>query len=197
MPPVPLPQIPVGLSASMDDVLRSVRRFFGMLLPEPWDIQYQRDENMDRPCGVIVPAAPTASTGSAYIRDSQRDFDVFLYPTGFEGQPARSRLEAEALADSVKQAIQRGLVTDDGRYSYSYRLPVFDHTDVDFDEDVLPDAVPFDHLPVSNVDIEPRIDPDDDTLFTVVVGLRVQWSEDGDTSRHDGIPLQEIWTQHV
>lgn len=180
----------------MDDVLRSLRRWFGMMLPEPWDIQYQRDENMDRPCGVIVPATPSTSAGSAYVRDNQRDFDIFLYPLGFEGQPARSRLEAEDLADQVKRAWFRGLVTDDGRYSYAFRLPVYDHAGVSFDEDVAPGAIPFDHLPVSNLDIEARIDPDDDSLFTVVIGLRVQWTEDGDTRRFEGPVLQEIWTQY-
>lgn len=180
----------------MDDVLRSLRRWFGVLLPAPWDLQYQRDENMDRPCGVIVPAVPTSTAGSAYVRHNQRDFDIFLYPVGFEGDPSRSRWEAEQLADQVRQAWHRGLVVGGVRYSYTLRLPVYNHTAVPYNADVPVAAVPFDHLPVSNFDVEPRIDPDDDTLFTVVVGLRVRWSEDGDTRRYDGSILREIWMQH-
>ncbi len=180
----------------MDDVLRSLRKWFAALLPAPWDLQYQRDENMDRPCGLIVPAAPASSSGSAFLRDNQRDFDVFLYPLGFEGEPARSRHEAELLADSVKQAWHRGIKVGAVRYSYAFRMPVFNHTGIAFNVDVAPGAVPFDHLPVSSLNVEPRIDPDDDTLFTVVIGLRIRWTEDGDTRRHDGLLLDEIWTQY-
>jgi hypothetical protein len=181
------PILPVGKSADAVDVLRSVRRWYGKLLPAPWDIQYQRDE-IQRPGGFVVPSTPVVSSGSAYVREWSLDFDVFLYPDGFEGEPARSRIEAEQLRSTVMLAWNRGIAS----YSRTMRLPVFDYLALDWDEAPADDAVPFDHLPVSNVDVAVRVDPDDDSLFTVVTGLRVRWTGDGDLSRFSGAILQNV-----
>lgn len=201
-----MPGVAVGKSPTPEDVLRSLRRFFSEVLPTTWDLQYQRDE-LERPGGFVVPVTPVLSDGSAYVRDQQRDFDVFLYPLGFESLPAKSRVEAEQLAHTVERALSQGVaagVVTPTYKSRSLRLPVFDYTGVPWDHGVSatppapvnPPASPFDYLPVSNLSVDPRPDPEDDTLFTVVVGLRLSWAADGDTSRYQGKLLTNVRYDH-
>jgi hypothetical protein len=187
-----LSESPVGLAASPDDVVRSVRRWVGLWLPEPWDIQYQKDDDMERPAGLLVPATRVDSTGSAFLRDYQRDFDLFLYPTGFEADQLRSRVEAERLADEARRAFEQGVMVGGVRISRTMRLPVWDHADVDWDQDIPSGRDPFDWLPVRAFGVEARVDPDDDTLFVVVATFRIVWSGDGDLSRLDGPTLQDV-----
>lgn len=191
--PIPLSESPVGKSPSFVDVLRSIRRWFGVLLPEPWDLQFQREDAVERPTGFVVPAIPAQNSGSAYVRNELRDFDVFLYPDTEEGNPALARVQAEQLAEEVKQAMTRGIKLEGGGYySRTMRLPVYDYEGIAWDQTTPDDVQPFDLLPVSNFDVEVRIDPDDDTLFTVVVSLRLHWVSDGDTSRLEGATLQDV-----
>lgn len=181
-----------------EDTLRSLRRWFGILLPEPWDVQYQRDEATTRPSAFVQPATPQSNTGSAYVRDVSRSYDAFLYPEGFEGEPARSRAEAEQLAHLVDAAMTQGLrLPEGGYYSRSMRLPVYDYAGVDWDYALPSDAVPYDQYPVDQWSVEARIDPDDDTLFTVVVSARIRWRMAGDTAHHEGRPLQDVLTRYA
>lgn len=179
------------LVADQTDVLRSLRLWLAQLLPEPWDLQYERVE-IERPAGFVIPTTPKSNTGSAYIRQHSRDFDIFLYPPGFEGEPAHSRVEAERLAHFIDETMSRGFRGEAGYVHYAMRLPVYDYADVLWNESLPDDATPFDFLPVSSFDVNSRVDPDDDTLFTVVASLRVSWTTDGDTRRFEGPLLQDV-----
>jgi hypothetical protein len=170
-----------------EDLIRSVRRWFGVVLPEPWDIQYQRTDDLDRPSVIVQPSTGQLTSGSAYIRQNQRDFQAFVYPTGFEGDPPRSRVEAEGFAYTLERAMAQGFKPDGlVYYSRALRLPVFDYADVPWDQGQPSDALPYDYLPVANFGTDVRVDPDDDSLFTVVVDMRITWTTLGDISRFDG-----------
>lgn len=191
-PRIPVEILSVGLSADDTDVYRSLRRWYGMLLPAPWDIWYARNEVSQRPSGFVIPATPGTQTGSAFVRDNSRSFDAFLYPPGIEGNPFASRDEAEQIGAAIKRAWANGLYIGDAYYSRTMRLPVFDHEGVAWDSDVAPDAEPFDHLPVSDLSVNVTVDPDDDTLYTVAVSQRIDWTQDGDVSRLEGRLLQDV-----
>lgn len=189
----PLSESPVGLAAAPDDVLRSIRRWLGLLLPEPWDIQYVNDEDAERPSGFVIPATRTTNPGgSAYVRDFARDFDAFLYPPGVEGDPMASRVEAERLAHLVERAFNQGVTVEGARISRTMRLPVWDHADVPWDQDIPEGREPFDMLPIRGFSVEARVDPDDDSLYTVVATFQATWRDDGDVSRFDGPVLQDV-----
>jgi hypothetical protein len=147
---------------------------------------------MGRPSAVVVQAIPQNNTGSAYVRDVSQDYDAFLYPVGTEGQPVASRIEAERLKHQVDMAMTQGLKVGDVYYSRTMRLPAFDYDGVPWNEGLPPGAEPYDYYPVSNWSVEVRPDPDDDTLYTVLVNLRLQWRVDGDTSRFAGATLQRV-----
>lgn len=175
------------------DALRSVRRFFGQVFPEPWDIRYTRSEEMVRPSGTVAAIGPQPNTGSAYVRDVMRDFEIFLYPPGVEGDVSTSRIEAETVAATVERALTRGFVPAGGEArSYSLRLPVFDYAAIPLTQGLPALAVPYDYLVLQNLTIQPRVDPDQDDLFTVVVDMRIHWRTDGDTRRFEGALLQSV-----
>lgn len=165
----------------------------GTLMPEPWDVQPERKEGLGRPSVVVIPASPKANTGSAYVRDHGQDFDIFTYPVGVEGDPGLSRREAAELADFIDQAMTRGVKLEDGTwYSYSMRIPVFDYTGIAWTDGLDALALPYDYYPAVNWTIESRVDPDDDTLYTVMGSVRLRWHTLGDVRRFDGAPLQDV-----
>lgn len=174
------------------DALRSLQLWLSHVLPVPWDLQIARSE-VERPSGIIRQIGPEPSNGSAYVRDNQADYEVFLYPLGIEGEPVQSELEARRLVADLKKAMTQGVIVTVPAYqSYCLRIPVFDYDDVPWNEDLPPAAASYDFFPVSNFTVEARVDPDDDTLFTVVMDLRMSWRTDGDISRTKGTILQDV-----
>lgn len=186
------------------DALRSVRRWFGQVLdgyeaakPGPdvlWDIRYTRSEEMVRPSGTVATIGPQPNTGSAWVRDVTRDLEIFLYPLGVEGDVSASKLEAESVAAFVEAGLTRGFVPPAGEArSYSMRIPVFDYDAIPITQGVVALTAPYDYLVIQNVSVEPRVDPDQDDLFTVIVDLRAHWRTDGDTRRFEGADLLDVF----
>lgn len=175
-----------------EDALRSLRRWLGIVLPAPWDVRYQKTEEMGRPAAVVLPAIPQANTGSAYIRDVNQSYDLFVYPEGVEGDPAQSRQEAEQVKQTLDLAMTRGVKIDTAYYSYCLRIPVFDYAGLAWNEPQPDSAVPYDFYPVSLWSVDVRVDPDDDTLFTVLGSCRLSWKTFGDVRRFDGATLQDV-----
>lgn len=172
------------------DALRSIQRFLSFVLAAPWDLAYTRTEQMARPCGTITPIGQERRTGSAYVRDVERDFEIFLYPPGTEGQPEPSRLEAERLATSLATALERG---NPAAGSRSMRIPLYDYAAIAWDEGQPNGATPYGFLVLKrNFTVEPRVDPDDSDLFTIVCILTATWRVDGDRSRFEGTTLADV-----
>lgn len=180
-----------------EDALRSLRRWFGFVLPEPWDVQYVRDENLDRPSAIVQPATPMTNTGSAFVREMRRDFDIFIYPEGKEGDPMYSRTEAEQVASMIDKAMCQGFMIGAVDYSYSMRIPAFDYAGIPWDEALPADARPYDYFPVISWDVETRIDPDDDSLFVVSCGAKLLWRGNGDMRRFRGPLLEDVTVNHA
>lgn len=177
-------------------VLRSLQGWFGRLLPEPWDVQLQRTEAMQRPCMVVHPSTPEATRGSAFVRDTNRDYEFFVYPVGYVRNPARSRMEAENTARTIGRAFDRGLKISGVYFSYAMRIPLFDYTAVAWDAPLPNGAVPFDYLALSNLTIDVRTDPDEDDLFTLIGSVRTRWMNHGDLRRYDGPLIQDVVVNH-
>lgn len=177
-----------------NDAARSIKRWVAQVLPEQWDVQLRREESMQRPSAVLVPVGPVFTEGSAYVRDMQREFQIYLWPEGKADDPNFGRQEAEELADTLLVALQQGAAG--GR---SMRLPVYDYSGVPWDQALPSGALPYDFLLVSDVQADARQDPQDDDLFTVTFKLRVRWHDDGDRSRYqkaDGTLAHPVqWVQ--
>lgn len=166
--------------------LRSVRRYLGLVLPSPWDVQYVRHEPQLRPLAVVRLVGPRMTSGSAYVRRYTQNVEVFAYPAGVESDVATSEVEAQQVANLILRAFDAGSVPAGG---YSLRVPFFDYSAI-APGGVLPGgAKPFDYLVLSNLSGTVRQDPETDDLYTVMVDLRVGWSDDGDTRRFGGRPL--------
>lgn len=180
-----------------EDAHRSLRRWAAMVFPEPWDVQPERKEGLGRPSVVVIEASPQTNTGSAYIRDVSRDFDIFCYPVGVEGDPGASKREANQIAELLDRAMTAGVkLPTNTWYSYSMRIPAFDYAAVAW-TDGLPDGtLPYDFYPAANWDVSVNIDPDDDTLFTVMGSVRLRWRVTGDTRHLEGPLLQDVVIHH-
>lgn len=175
------------------DVLFSMQRWLGMLLPEPWDIQPTRTEGQRRPAGTVQPINVATETGSAYVRDTNQPYEIFLWPEGVENRPMESRMAAERLRDTLRTALGQGFVTTDGYRAYSLRVPWYDYEAIDTSTDYPPDAAPEGYLVLArNYTVEARKDPEQDDLFTVIVSLTVETRMQGDTSRFQGKVLQDV-----
>lgn len=182
---------------TLTDAHRSLRRWASVVFPEPWDVQPERKENLGRPSVVVVPIPVQSNTGSAYIRDVQRDFNIYAYPNGVEGDPGASKAEADAIAEILDRAITAGVQLTGGEwYSYSMRIPAFDYDGVPVTEGLPDGSVPYDFYPASNWDVDVRVDPDDDTLYTVLGSVRLRWRVTGDVRYLDGAVLQDVVITH-
>lgn len=175
--------------------MRSLRRYIGLVLMDgqdpqnPWDVQFIRREPQQRPLAVVRLVGPRMSSGSAYVRDFEQQAEIFAYPAGLEGIPGTSEVEAQAVASRLLRALDTGWVSAGG---YALRVPFFDYTLVAADAVLDSDAEPFDFLVLSNVSAEVQQDPETDDLYTVLVDLRLKWSDDGDTRRFEGAPLMNV-----
>lgn len=182
-----------------EDTLRSLRRFVGKVLGPDYDVQFARTEELERPGAVVRRIGRVLNTGSAYVRDVQGDYQVFIYPPGVEGDASASLIESERVISLMDKAVTAGSVGPPR--SYSLRIPVFDYDGVPLGSSlethgaarVPPVApVPYDYLVASNWSVDGMVDPDDDTLFTVTAYIRLAWRQDGDIERTQGPALKEI-----
>lgn len=181
---------------SSNDAIRSIKLWLSFVLDEEWDVQLRRDEGMDRPSAVIVPVGPVLSSGSAYVRDLQRDFQAYLWPKGKDGDPGYGSVEAESLATLLERALSQG----GHGGARAMRIPVFDYDGVPWDQGLPDGAERYDFLLIEDVQIDARQDPDDDDLYTVTLKLRARWRADGDVTRFqkaDGTPALPIAEVHL
>lgn len=175
-------------------VLRSMRLFFSKVLAAPWDVQMVRREPQVRPLLVLRWVGPRISGGSAYVRDYQRQMEVFAYPAPVvDGEAYRNQMEAERTLNMLMCAVDSGHAAASSK---ALRVPLYDYTNVS-DIGFLPSgAAPLDYLVLSNLDGQVQQDPETDDLFSVLLDFRVNWSDDGDRSRYEGPPLISTGIQY-
>lgn len=169
-----------------------MRRFVGVVLPAPWDVQPARREPQIRPLAVVRPVGPRTSGGTAYVRHYVRQWEIFAYPPGNRDDPQLGYYEAERVMNDLVRALDSGHAAAGSK---ALRVPLYDFSGVTDTTFLLVGAQPIDYLVVSNVDADIQPDPEQDGLFTVMVDLRVNWSDDGDRSRYDGAILEDTGIQ--
>lgn len=195
------------------NALRSLKRLLGDVLtavPDlaggqamDYDVAFVRDDNMARPLATVRPVGPETQDGSAYVRTIRQDYEVYVYPPGRENEPQFTELEARAVAFRVVHALGSG-----GFGALAARMPVYDYSAVLVTTAETPnpipagyrlpdDAEPYDYLPVSNLNVDPRQDPDEDDLATIVVDLRLSWMRHGDVRRFEGPLLMDVRIAHA
>lgn len=175
-------------------VHRSLQLYLSVILAEPWDVQPVRKEPQTRPLAVVRPVGPAPSTGSAYVREYEQPYEIFVYPLGVEGNPWGSEVEARRVMDTILRAFDSGAGTGKNR-GYALRVPLFDYSAIPDDGNVPLAQQPIDYLVLRSPTGEARPDPEADDLFVVMIDFRVNWRNDGDTRRFAGTILEEIPVQ--
>jgi hypothetical protein len=170
-------------------VHRSMQRWLSLVLPADWDVQPTRKEPQFRPLAVVRPINATPSSGTAYVREYDQPYEIFLYPLPIEGEPWASEQIARSFMTAVLRALDSGYAP---AASKALRIPLYDYTGVPADQ-ALPVAAPIlDYLVVRLPSAQVQQDTEQDDLYTVVMDLRVNWRDDGDTTRFVGTPLTTL-----
>jgi hypothetical protein len=181
----------MAVGRTFRDVHLSLLEYLAHLLPSSWDVQPVRREPQTRPLCVCQPVGAVPSSGTAYVREFVQAFEVLAYPPGVDGDVAA----AAHLAMNTKQLLLRAFDSGAGtgrNRGYSMRVPLFDFAEVADDEELPPDQQPHDYLVVQALDGDARQDPEQDDLWTVMLDFRVNWRDDGDRSRFEGVTLESI-----
>lgn len=169
-----------------EDIARSVRRYLGMMLTQPWDLRLQREEVRDdaRPAGFIEmgrEAERWAREGA--IPQGDRilfaPVTISLFPPVAE--PRTSGREARQLAGDVRDLLQAGgdgIVFANGRRACGpKRIPWWDYSAVP--PGTAGPEFPVDVLRVENLTVDPIQDTMDARRWSVVVELRLAYELGG------------------
>lgn len=182
-----------------ESIGRSIRRYLGLALGEPWNIELERVDVRDdeRPAGFLE----FGTRRVRFARNSRpqgeveeyQPITVSLYPalmvaTGDPDVPPTEYLpprEAGRNARLLSTRLQQLIVTGadgprlaDGRpASGPEHLPLWDYTGIGLDS--AGPATPFDVLLAEDYSVRPVQDPVDVRRWTVIAELRVSWWRPG------------------
>lgn len=168
-----------------EDFARSIRRYLGLMLTQPWDLRLQREEVRDdaRPAGAIE----TGREQERWARDSVPQGDrimfmpvtVSLYPA--LGEPRAAGRAARQLAGDVRDLLQvggDGVVFSDGRRaSGPKRIPLWDYAAAAPGSAGPP--FPYDVMRVENLSVDSIQDPMDARRWSVIAELRLSYELPG------------------
>ncbi len=167
------------------DIRMSLRYYIARHLRayEPkYDVRMAIEEDAwERPCAVVQTAGPVIPTNVGYrIASNIRPFVAYVYPARGEN-PKLAELEAARVESVLKAAIQKG--GHDGRPA---RVPVFDFDDIP-DEggeeewaELEASGDPMAYLTIMDASVDHKADPDDETLQTVWINIRLRWRAKGE-----------------
>lgn len=155
------------------DILRSLKRYVALALGDEWEVRLAGDEGtFKRPFARAVPTSPAqypAATATAFLTEAIQAFAVHAYPSA-SASGDESYLAALATGEALFRAFAVGV--GEGR---PRRVPIYDYTDLPLGEGSTARHY-ADFAEVRDLSItEPHRDPDDETLWLVIVDLRLGW----------------------
>lgn len=152
------------------DAIRSLNRYVALALPD-WEVREAAEEGTtERPFAQVKATSPqTGPTDDVRVASVNQSFTIYAYPAPDPSHVLASRDAAADVEDALWSLFAQGL--DEGR---PYLVPLYDHDATPWD--VSSDqrrAVDFARVQDLSVSVEQS--PDDESLFTVLVEVRLWW----------------------
>lgn len=158
------------------DVMRSLRRYFALILGEGWEVRQWSDEGtFEPPFARVAPAGQAIYTARRVYTDIVMPAQVHLYPPP-QLTSSDAMDVAWGLRERVVQAIEVGQV-DVPDAAFPRRIPLFDYADT-------PPSHPsnlrnyYDFIKVMDLSMNTIPDSTVPNAVVVVVDLRLAWRRD-------------------
>lgn len=151
------------------DVLRSLKRYVAIALPEEWEVRIDSEEGtFKRPSAVISAPQGAQMTGPARVTDYIQSFQIMCHPELGE-KPMESLLNATNAEEDLFMAFRVGV--DEGRAA---RVPIYDYDGVGIDQ-ASDSRNPQDFARVLDLSIAKPQSPIDERIYTVTAEVRLGW----------------------
>jgi hypothetical protein len=166
-----------------EDVLRSLKRYVAAILDQGddvYDVKLNREEYTDRPMAVVRALGDTLFDGSRHTIDITQPFEVFVYPPIADAdEPITSSLKAQRTAQLLAEGFTAGVLP--GR---AMRVPIWNYDGVAWNAAASGPQVGFARMEGFSTQV--MVDPDDDSVFTVMLNMRLTWRHAADRRGYTG-----------
>lgn len=173
-----------------EDIARSVRRYLGLMLTQPWDLRLQREEVRDdrRPAGFVEmgrEAERWAREGAIPQGDRIMFAPVTISLFPALAEPRAAGRDARQLAGLVRDLMQAGgdgILFASGRPACGpKRIPLWDYSEAGPGQ--AGPQFPVDVLRVENLSVDPVQDTMDARRWAVIAELRLSYELGGRVSQ--------------
>lgn len=167
------------------DVLRSLRRYFALILGDQWEVRQWSDEgSFEPPYARVAPAGQAIYTSRRVYTDIVMPVQVHLYPPPQISSSAAMDV-AWDLREVVVQAVEVGQI-DVPNAAWPRRIPLFDYADTPsvHGSDT---RNYYDYIKVMDLSVNTIQDSNVPNAVVVVVDLRLAWRRDTTLTPQRGI----------
>lgn len=175
-----------------EDVMRSLKRYVASILDQAddvYDVRLGREEYTQRPMAVVRTLGDTLFSGPRHTMDITQPFELFVYPTIDDpDEPVTNSLKAQRTAQLLAEGFSSGVLP--GR---SMRVPVWSYEGVAWNAAASGPQVGF--AAVEGLSAQVAVDPDDDSLFTVMINMRLKWRAAADRRGYSGRLTEAVNTE--
>lgn len=163
------------------DALRSLKRYTAEIFTD-WEVRLAEEQAaFERPFALVGPAGNEVYRGPAHTADVVFPCAIHLYPEKGE-TPEAALMGALDVSEWLFQGFRQGI-----GYGGPLRVPLWDYTGVALNEGAtervaLPgddDHMHGDYMRVEDLSANRIKDPDEPTLYTVAVDVRLGWRRVG------------------
>jgi hypothetical protein len=170
------------------DVLRSLGFYTAQILGPVWDVRWSAEQGtFSRPSAVIqATTTETVTAPRATLQESIQSFTVQAFV-----EPGEGVAESLVAAHRVAQQLTAGFSVGQG-LGRAARVPLWNYDAVPWDEGSTARNRP-DYAQIRDLQVDPRQNPSDELLFTVVVNMRLRWFRNGEQKKPARI-LRDIRT---
>lgn len=181
------------------DALRSLKRYTAEILTD-WEVRLAEEQAaFERPFALVGPAGPELYRGSAHTSDVVFPCAINLYPTKGE-TPEAALMNALDASEWIYQGFRMGV-----GYGGPLRVPLWNYYGVALNEPATEglrlagddDHWHGDYMRVDDLSVSRIRDPDEATLYTVAVDVRLGWRRVGRLPSTGEIPTASLVTAEL
>jgi hypothetical protein len=179
------------------DALRSLKRYTAEVLPDEWEVRLAEEQAaFERPFALVGPAGPELYRGPAHTADVVFPCAINLYPEK-GSTPEEALIWALETSEFIYQGFRMGV-----GYGGPMRVPLWDYNGVALNE-VSTEGLRLqgdddhwhgDYMRVDDLSVNRVKDPDEPTLYTVAVDVRLGWRRVGRLPSAGEIPTASLVT---